>query len=685
MSAGDAWLEEDRVEGAVDRDLLGWLLAYARPEWRALAGCVVLLLLLAGMELAQPFLIKEAIDTVIQPAVGAAARDFEAAGAGVPAEGAAGDDQAGAPAAPIGAQPSWASAAVARASAALSRLGQRMGLRPDPNAGVLPGLWPLVVLYALTVFGAAAVQYAQMLWLRVTGQRIITRVRADVFDHVQTLSLAYFDRNPTGRIVTRVTNDVETLNEMYTSVLVNLFRDVFFIAGTAFVLWSLDVRLALTTYAALPLVVITAAVFRHYSRSAWSAMRARLAHINATLSERLSGMRLIQIFNREQAAADEFKTINDGFFNAAMRLIRVFAIFGPLLDLLTAGTIVLIVWIGGRQVLAGVLTLGTLYAVTAYVRGLFEPINALAEKYNILQSALASAERIGQLMATRPDVLDPEQPVALPPPLRVGADASEADRPPAVSFEEVWFAYDPGEWVLRGVSFDVRAGETVAFVGHTGAGKSTIMSLLPRFYDVQRGAVRVHGIDVRSVSQADLRKRVGVVMQDVFLFSGDVAFNIDLGAPALTRADVMRAAGMVGADIFVRRLPGRYEEPVVERGLSLSSGQRQLISFARALAYDPEILVLDEATASVDSETEAALQRAIMALARDRTTLIVAHRLSTIQAADRIYVLDAGQIVEQGRHAELLALDGRYRALWQLQFRSLGRPHAAPAGPRREM
>ena len=650
--SGDAWLEDDRIDGAVDSALLGWLLAYARPEWKALAGCVVLLLILAMLELLQPFLIKEAIDTVILPA---------------------------------------ASVGAAEATAQPTKVAAWL-------QNVLPtqdGLVPLAVLYLLTVFGAAGVLYAQTLWLRVTGQRIITRVRADVFDHVQTLGLAYFDKNPIGRIVTRVTNDVETLNEMYTSVLVNLFRDVFFIAGAGIVLWNLNSRLALITFAALPLVVLTAGIFRRFSRAAWRTMRARLAHINATLSETFSGMRLIQVFTRESESAAEFKEINDGFFDASLRLIRVFSVFGPLLDMLTAGTIALVVWVGGGSVLDGAITLGTLYAVTAYVRRLFEPINALAEKYNIMQSALASAERIGQLMATEPDVQDP-------PGVSVGASAllqgkadaesgeGETDdeprasgpdslspggtRPgtPAVIFDDVWFAYTPGEWVLRGISFQVMPGETVAFVGHTGAGKSTIMNLLPRFYDVQKGSIRVRGVDVREMTQAELRRRVGIVMQDVFLFSGDVSFNIHLGAATLSRADVEHAAGLVGADTFVRRLPGGYDEPVVERGLSLSAGQRQLISFARALAYDPEILVLDEATASVDSETEATLQHAIKTVAHDRTTLIVAHRLSTIQDADRIHVLDAGKIVESGTHAELLELDGLYRALWRLQFQGRG-------------
>jgi ATP-binding cassette, subfamily B, multidrug efflux pump len=431
-----------------------------------------------------------------------------------------------------------------------------------------------------------------------------------------------------------------------------------------------------------------------------------------------------QAFGREAKGADEFRAINASFYGASLHTIRVFSIFGPALDLLTTSAVAVVIWVGGAQVLAGTLTFGTLYAFTAYLRMLFGPVNALAEKYNILQAALAAAERLTELVNTAPEIADPapELAASLPPrrsirpdghataadraaPALSGAsaagagarpgivDRAAADRAstagppadgasgghapahgdvPAVVFDDVWFAYQADQWVLRGVSFAVMPGETVAFVGHTGAGKSTIMNLVPRLYDVQQGAVRVLGRDVREVTQSELRQRVGLVMQDVFLFAGDVAANVHLGDPRLSRADVERAARAVGADTFIARLPGGLDEPVVERGLSLSAGQRQLISFARALAYDPEILILDEATASIDSETEAALQRAIGAVSRARTTLIVAHRLATVRGADRIYVMHHGRIVEVGDHVGLLARDGLYRKLWDLQF--AGRP-----------
>ena len=655
----DPWAEDERFEGTVDRTLLRWMLAYARPERRALAGCVVLLLGLTSLDLAQPYLIRQAIDGVILPA-----------------------------------------AALPDAAARAATIGR---------------LWPLVALYIGTVAFGSVIEYVQAFWLRITGIRIITQVRTDVFKHLQTLSLNFYDANPAGRLVTRVTNDVEALADMYTSVLVNLFRDLFVIVGALVVLFRLDWHLALLSLAMLPLVFVTALVFRRYARRAWRRVRARLARINARLAEDFAGMRTIQIFGREGESAEEFRAINDDFYHSTIRFIRINATFNPVLDLLTAFTVALIVWQGGYRVLETGLTVGTLYAFIAYIRRMFEPVNALADKFNILQAAMASAERLTELMGTEPTVQDPAVPIALPPtaPLTAAASISTSaistaistasisatarvpipssmppsttttlpptlsmpapggtnghTPAPAVAFEDVWFAYNPGEWVLKGISFAVQPGETVAFVGHTGAGKSTIMNLVPRFYDVQRGAVRVCGADVRELAQAELRARVGIVMQDVFLFAGDVAGNIALGNPRLS-GRVVDAAEIVGADPFIRRLPGAYAKPVVERGLSLSAGQRQLISFARALAYDPAILILDEATASIDTETEAALQHAMRAVAQGRTTIVVAHRLSTIQDADRIYVMDAGRIVEFGRHQELLAGGGRYRQLWELQF-----------------
>jgi ABC-type multidrug transport system fused ATPase/permease subunit len=627
--------EDAEPQVGLDRRLLAWLLRYARPHARALAGCLGLLLMLAVLDLVQPYLIKLAIDRVMEP-------------------GSRSTDPAG-------------------------------------RAALLTQLRPLALAYVGAVVGVSLAQYAQSYWLGLTGQKIILAIRRDIFGHLQELSLSYFDHQPDGRVVTRVTNDVEALNEMYTSVLVNLFRDLFVIVGAAIILLRLDTRLALVVFAVMPLVAITAMTFQRYSRRAWRATRRELARINARLAESFSGIRVIQVFGRERRASQEFAAINQAYYGATIDVIRVFAVFGPVLNLLTNLALASIIWYGGSRVLDQALSLGTLYAFTAYLRSLFNPLNGLAEKYNILQSAMAAGERIDELLSTEPEVRDAvlqeagERDGAVQEGMTdgqsMGSSASpsttvagrNADRLiPAVEFEHVRFAYSGQDWVLRDLSFKVMPGETVAFVGHTGAGKTTIMSLLPRFYDVQAGSVRVNGRDVRDWPQRELRRQVGSVMQEVFLFSGDLAGNITLGDPRLDRTDALRAAQLVGATPFIERLPAGFDEAVVERGLSLSTGQRQLIAFARAMAHDPEVLILDEATASIDTETEEALQQAIRHLSRDRTTLIVAHRLATIKDVDRIYVMDKGRIVEAGSHAELLAAGGIYQRLWALQFEGAG-------------
>lgn len=614
--------DEQDLGQVYDAKLIGRLLGYARPHARSLAGCVGLLMVFSSLALAQPYLIKTAIDHVMAPA---------------------------------------------------SAMGQPQALADAAaRAALWTQLWPLAVAYAVTVIIGAAIEYTQGVWLQATGQAIVAKIRQDVFDHLQSLSLSFFDANPVGRLVTRVTNDVEALNEMYTSVMVNLFKDVFYIAGAMVIMLRMDWRLSLVSFAAIPLVAVAAGVFQKLARKAWRQVRVKLARINATLSENFSGMRVVQIFAREAEQGAEFAAINNDHFASSMEQLRVYAVFRPLLELLSSVALVGVIWYGGHQVLAGVIGFGTLYAFTSYNRNLYEPINAVAEKYNILQSALASAERIFQLLSTEPAIQDRTVPAEKPTilELRVGHEAGPVV--PAIEFRDVWFAYKGEDWVLKGVSFRVLPGQTVAFVGHTGAGKSTIMSLVARFYDVQQGAVLIDGRDVRDWPQAELRRRVGTVMQDVFLFAGDVLGNISLDEPGISREAAERAAVVVGADPFIRRLPKGYDEPVVERGMTLSAGQRQLISFARALAYDPAVLVLDEATASIDSETESALQKAMKAVSADRTTLVVAHRLSTIQDADCIFVMHKGEIREAGRHAELVTRNGLYQRLWQLQFEGTG-------------
>lgn len=594
--------EEETLAKRYDAELMRRLLAYARPHARTLALCIGLLAFLSAAQLAQPYLVKLAIDQVILPAE------------------------------------------------KLSVVGR---------GEAIAKLWWLVGAYAALLVSSFGLSYAQTWLLQSTGQRIIYRIRQDVFGHLQRLSLSYFDANPVGRLVTRVTNDTETLNEMYTSVLVNLFRDCFSIVGILGMLFWLDARLAWVTCAVVPLVIGVVVWFRRLARENFREHRTRLARVNAFISENLSGMRTIQIFNREGRQLDDFRAVNASYFEATWGHLQIFAVFRPALDLLAALALALVLWQGGLLSAEGALQLGTLYAFTSYVRQLFQPINELAEKFNLLQSAMASSERIFQLLDTTSDIQDAQAPAALPG--LVGG----------VAFERVHFAYEEGQPVLKDVSFEVQPGETVGFVGHTGAGKSSILSLLARFYDVQQGTVRIDGHDVRDLPQATLRRGIGFVLQDVFLFAGDIRGNIRLNDPGITDAQVEEAARAVGADAFIRQLPQGYDTVLSERGTTLSTGQRQLIAFARALAFDPAILVLDEATANIDSETEAVIQEALARLCAGRTTLVVAHRLSTIQHADRIVVLHKGEIREVGTHAELVARKGLYHKLWRLQFEAL--------------
>ncbi|MBO9542132.1 ABC transporter ATP-binding protein [bacterium] len=594
--------EEESLAKHYDAELMRRLLAYARPHARTLALCVGLLAFLSAAQLAQPYLVKLAIDQVILPA-------------------------------------------------------DKLPIAERGEA--IAKLWWLVGTYGALLVSSFGVSYWQTWLLQSTGQRIIYRIRQDVFAHLQRLSLAYFDANPVGRLVTRVTNDTETLNEMYTSVLVNLFRDCFSIVGILGMLFYLDARLAWVTCAVVPVVVLVVAFFRKLARENFREHRTRLARVNAFIAENLSGMRTIQIFNREKRQLDDFRAVNASYFEATWGHLQIFAVFRPALDLLAALALALVLWQGGLLSAHGALQLGTLYAFTSYVRQLFQPINELAEKFNLLQSAMASSERIFQLLDTQSDIQD--SPEALPLPGLVGG----------VEFERVHFAYEEGVPILKDVNFSIKPGETVAFVGHTGAGKSSILSLLARFYDVQQGNVRLDGHDVRALPQATLRRGIGFVLQDVFLFASDIRSNIRLNDPTITDAQVEEAARAVGAEAFIRQLPQGYDTVLSERGTTLSTGQRQLLAFARALAFDPAILVLDEATANIDSETEAVIQEALARLCAGRTTLIVAHRLSTIQHADRIVVLHKGEVREVGTHAELLKREGLYHKLWRLQFEAL--------------
>jgi len=483
-------------------------------------------------------------------------------------------------------------------------------------------------------------------------------LRMEIFSHLQRLSITYFDHHPVGRLMTRVTSDVETLNELFSSGVVTIFGDAFTLVAIMGMMLAIDWRLALVTFAVIPLVWLTARIFRRRVRTAFSDIRVRLARLNAFLQERLGGMRVVQLFGREEDMARRFGELNRDHLEAHLRSITIYAVFFPAVELLTAVAMALLLWYGGLRVLEGTLTVGILAAFIQYTRRFFQPLQDLSEKFNLLQSAMASSERVFALLDEPVAVREPEHPVALPHPVRG-----------AVSFEHVWFRYSAtGPWVLKDVTFTASPGQTIALVGHTGAGKTTIVNLLLRFYDPDRGRITVDGVDIRQLSTAELRSIIGFVQQDLFLFTGDVQHNLTLDAP-ITPEAAREAARRVGADRFIERLPSGYHHVLGERGRSLSVGERQLLSFARALALDPKILVLDEATSSVDAEAEALIQRAIAELMAGRTSLVVAHRLSTILHADEILVLHHGEIRERGNHRELLAQRGLYDRLYQLQLR----------------
>ena len=519
-------------------------------------------------------------------------------------------------------------------------------------------LGTLAVLFIAALLLEFLVEYGQTLLTTYLGQRVMYDLRMQIFRHLQRLSISYFDRNPVGRLMTRVTSDVETLNELFSSGVVTVFGDVFTLLAIMTMMLWIDWRLALVTFAVIPLVWLTARIFRRHVRQAFGDIRVRLARLNAYLQERLSGMRVVQLFGREADSAARFAELNQDHLEAHRRSITIYAVFFPVVELLTAMSMALLLYYGGMRALGGTITVGVLAAFIQLTRRFFQPLQDLSEKFNLLQSAMASSERVFALLDQPVAVLEPKDPLRLP-------------RPPRgeVRFEGVWFRYNPGgPWVLRDVSFSASPGQTIALVGHTGAGKTTIVNLLLRFYDPDRGRILIDGVDIRQLATSDLRSLIGFVQQDLFLFVGDIQHNLTLDA-AIPPEAARLAARRVGADRFIERLPDGYGHRLGERGRSLSVGERQLLSFARALALDPTILVLDEATSSVDAEAEGQIQHAIAELMSGRTSLVVAHRLSTILHADEILVLQHGEIRERGSHRELLGQRGLYHRLYQLQLR----------------
>jgi ATP-binding cassette subfamily B protein len=521
----------------------------------------------------------------------------------------------------------------------------------------MQGLTVTALIYLSALVLTFAVLYAEGYVMQLMGQYVMNDMRREIFAHLQRLPISYFDRNPIGRLVTRVTTDVDALNELLSAGIVAIFGDVLLLTGIVGVLFWLDWRLALVAFSIVPLLLLLTSWFKSHVRSSFREVRVKIARINSFLQEHITGMPIVQLFNREERAYSEFQEINDAHRDANVRSIFYYAVFFPGVELITALGTGLILWVGGGRVISHAVSIGGLIAFLQYTQRFYQPLSDLSEKYNILQGAMASSERIFRLLDTEPQIQPPANPY-LPESIQGKID-----------FDHVAFSYKEGEPVLRGISFHVEPGETLAVVGHTGAGKSTLANLLLRFYDVDAGAVRVDGVDVREWDPARLRRSIAMVLQDVFLFSGTVAANIRLGEEAITEDRIRWAAAEVHALPFIEKLPGGLGAQVRERGAGLSVGQKQLIAFARALAFDPKILILDEATSSIDTETEQLIQKALERLLVGRTSIVIAHRLSTIQRADRILVMHKGEIREQGTHQELLALRGIYHKLYLLQYR----------------
>ena len=574
------------------------LLAYMRPHLKTLLVCLALALVVIGLDLARPLLIRDAIDRYIT-------------GDYAPGE-----------------------------------------LAQERFMGVLRA----AALYLAALVGLFLCNRTVFWLMQRTGQQIIEGIRNDLFVHVESLTMRFFDITPVGKIVTRLTNDVDAVNDVFANILVRLFENTIRIIGLAVVMLALNVRLALLSFALVPVVGALTFLFRKLSREAYQITRARLTDLNTFLSEHLSGMRLIQLFGRERQKKAEFDGKSAGLFRAGFREVMISAVFRPVLYLISVIALVLLQRTGGADVLAGAVSIGTFYAFISYIGQLFDPIQELAEQFATLQSAIASAEKIFTLLDTKPLISDAERPVSVRP-IRG-----------RIEFDHVWFAYSGEDWVLKDVSFTIEPGQRIAFVGATGAGKSSILNLIGRYYDIQKGAIRVDGVDIREMKREELRAAIGQVQQDVFLFTGDIASNIRLHDEEITDEQIREAAREVNAARFVERLPDGYAHPVAERGATFSAGQRQLISFARTLAHDPAILVLDEATANIDTETEQWIQEAVERLMQGRTTIMVAHRLSTIQRADCIMVMHHGRIRERGTHQELLEQGGIYKKLYELQL-----------------
>jgi len=523
--------------------------------------------------------------------------------------------------------------------------------------GQLEGLNYIVVLYGLVILFEFAIRFFQGYYTEYLGQKIMYDMRMEIFSHIQKLPMSYFDKNPVGRVMTRVTTDVQSLNEMLSSGIVTLFGDLFMVLGVMGIMLALNWQLSLVAFSVLIFLGIATFIFRSKVRVTFRLIRTRISNINSFLQEAIGGVITTKLFTRERENDEEFAVLNQKYLAEYLRTILYYAVFFPVVILISTTAVALVIWYGGGQVIQNLLTLGTLVAFIQYVEKFFHPISDLSEKFGILQEALAASERIFNLLDIEPAIISPADPV------KVEKIKGK------IKFEDVWFAYNDDNYVLKDISFELKNGQSIAFVGATGSGKTSVINLLNRFYDIQKGQILLDGIDIKRFDLQDLRRHIGVVMQDVFLFSGNILENIRLGNKDISLQQVIEASKYVNAHKFITRLPGQYDFEVKERGQILSVGQRQLIAFARALVFNPEVLlVLDEATSSIDSEIEALIQDALSRIMKDRTTIVIAHRLSTIKNVDKIIVLSHGEIVERGTHSQLLKAKGIYHKLYKYQY-----------------
>ena len=592
--------EEHEMKDDMDFKLLARLMRFAKGHISGLVGSIILLLFVIATDLLRPIILGRAVDEVIT-------------------------------------------------NQALTSMVTKENM-----------LMKWIILFIILLIAGMLVSYFQTILLNRTGQMIIYGIREQLFSHLQGLSVEFYNQHPVGKLVTRVTNDTETLNEMYTSVIANSVKSVLTIIGISIMMMILNLRLSLLVFSVIPLVLFSTFLFRKFSRKAYRDVRTRVSMINTYLSEHISGMKIVQIFSKEEKKLEQFDEINDLLYEANRREVLVFGIYRPTMYLIYVIGLGAVVGYGGYQVLSGDMTIGVLVIFLQYVSNFFDPIQQLAEQFNILQSAFAAAEKIFSLLDDENRIENPE-----------GAKGLE-DVKGRIEFRDVTFSYIPGEPVLKKVNFVVEPGETVAFVGATGAGKTSILNLLSRYYDIDDGSITIDDQDIRKLDKYEIRRNVGQMLQDVFLFTGTIRDNIKLGDETIRDEEMIEAARYVNAHGFIERLPNKYEEKVYERGATYSAGQRQLLSFARTLAYDPKILILDEATANIDTETEILIQDALTKLMEGRTTLVVAHRLSTIQHADKIVVLSHGEVKEIGNHQTLLQKRGLYYQLYQLQMNSQG-------------